>query len=192
MGAIPNVGHFWSKLPFGPSGRLTVLDTVDDGLARVDGIETQRNKLITYGGYIVNPYMAPRAKRYVETAFMYPLFLISTTFPAHCAREHPVLDMLNRDIANVQVPKSVAKIAGTPFAYVLNDGITPVSSAIFLPANFAKQNYVAREADIEKLSGKLNVGLARVFRNVDHLTFIDGVRPVDPLPPLIKQQSKTS
>lgn len=179
--AIPNVGHFWSKLPFGPSGRLTVLDTMNERLARVNSIQTPRNKLITYGGYIVNPYMAPRAKRYVESAFMYPLFLISTTFPAHCAREHPVLDMLNRDIANVQVPKTVAKIAGTPFAYVLNDGITPISSAIFLPPDVAKQNYVAREADIEKLSGKLDVGLARVFRNVDHLTFIDGVRPVNPI-----------
>jgi len=179
--AIPNVGHFWSKLPFGPSGKLTVLNTMNERLAKVNSIETPRNKLITYGGYIVNPYMAPRAKRYVESAFMYPLFLISTTFPAHCAREHPVLDMLNRDIANVQVPKSVAKIAGTPFAYVLNDGITPISSAIFLPPDIAKQNYMARESDIEKLNGKLDVGLARVFRNVDHLTFIDGVRPVNPI-----------
>lgn len=180
-GAIPEVGKFWSKLPFGPSGNLTVENTLNERLLKVNTTPTRREKLITYGGYIVNPYLAPRAKRYLENAFMYPLFLVSTTFPAHFAREHPVLEMLNRDIANIQVPKSVAKAAGTPFVYVLNDGITPVSSAIFVPPAVAKQNYVARELDVEKLKGRLDVGRARVFRNVDHLTFIDGVRPVLPL-----------
>ncbi|HMY03766.1 MAG TPA: hypothetical protein PKA48_10445, partial [Candidatus Obscuribacter sp.] len=179
--AIPDVGKFWSKLPFGPSGKLTVENTLNERLLKVNTTPTRREKLITYGGYIVNPYLAPRAKRYLENAFMYPLFLVSTTFPAHFAREHPVLEMLNRDIANIQVPKSVAKTAGTPFVYVLNDGITPVSSAIFVPPDVAKQNYVAKELDVEKLKGRLDVGRARVFRNVDHLTFIDGVRPVLPL-----------
>lgn len=179
--AIPDVGPFWSKLPFGPSGRLTLDNTENQRLIKVNSLPVDRTKLITYGGYILNPYLAPRGKRFVETAFFYPLFLMSTTFPAHVGREHPVLDMLNRDIANVQVPAHVAKAAGTPFVYDLNDGITPVTSAIFIQPDLAKQNYVAREADVEKLRGKLDVGRARIFRNVDHLTFIDGVRPLNPI-----------
>jgi hypothetical protein len=62
---------------------------------------------------------------------------------------------------------------------VLNDGITPVTSAIFLPPNVAREQYIARETDFEKVRGRVDVRQARVFRNVDHLTFIDGVRPVN-------------
>lgn len=178
---IPDPGHFWSKLPFGPSGRLTAESTTNERLVKVNSAPADRSKLITYGGYIVNPYLAPRAKRYLESAFMYPYFLISTTFPAHMAREHPVLDMLNRDIANVQVPKKIAKTAGSPFIYCLNDGITPVTSAIFLPPDVAKQHYLASEPEVEKVKDLVNVGQARVFRNVDHLTFIDGIRPLNPI-----------
>jgi PGAP1-like protein len=176
---IPEVGGFWSKLPFGPSGKLTIADTINERLIKVNSRPTDRQKLICYGGYIVNPYMTPGMKRYLESAFLYPLFLLSTSFPAHFAREHPVLDLLNRDITNIQVTKKVAKQAGTPYVYVLNDGITPVTSAIFLPPNVAREQYIARETDFEKVRGRVDVRQARVFRNVDHLTFIDGVRPVN-------------
>lgn len=189
-GAIPDVGRFWSKLPFGPSGKLTIENTENKRLAAVNNIKTAREKLITYGGYIVNPYLQPRAKRYLENAFLYPLFLVSTSFPAHMAREHPVLEYLNRDIANFQVPKSVAKAAGTPFVFVMNDGITPVSSAIFLPPDLAKEQCVSKEAELEKIKSRLDVGKARVFRNVDHLTFIDGVRPVNPIQAAVQNHVK--
>ncbi|OPZ84717.1 MAG: hypothetical protein BWY75_02639 [bacterium ADurb.Bin425] len=189
-GAIPDVGRFWSKLPFGPSGKLTIENTENKRLAAVNSIKTAREKLITYGGYIVNPYLQPRAKRYLENAFLYPLFLVSTSFPAHMAREHPVLEYLNRDIANFQVPKSVAKAAGTPFVFVMNDGITPVSSAIFLPPDLAKEQCVSKEAELEKIKSRLDVGKARVFRNVDHLTFIDGVRPVNPIQAAVQNHVK--
>lgn len=178
---IPEVGRFWSKLPFGPSGKLTIADTINERLIKVNSKPMDRQKLICYGGYIVNPYMAPGMKRYLESAFLYPLFLLSTSFPAHFAREHPVLELLNRDITNIQVTKKVAKQAGTPYVYVLNDGITPVTSAIFLPPPVAREQFVAREIDLEKVRGRVDIKQARVFRNVDHLTFIDGVRPLNPI-----------
>lgn len=178
---IPEVGHFWSKLPFGPSGKLTISDTINQRLIKVNSKPFDRQKLICYGGYIVNPYMTPGIKRYLESAFLYPLFLLSNSFPAHFAREHPVLELLNRDITNVQVTKTISKRAGTPFVYALNDGIAPVTSAIFLPPNVARDQFIAKESDFDKVRGRVDVHQARVFRNVDHLTFIDGVRPLNPI-----------
>jgi hypothetical protein len=183
--AIPEVGKFWSKMPFGPSGRLTISDTTNFRLAKINEAAPNKHKLITYGGYISSPYLSQGAKRYIERAFMYPYFLVSSTVPAHFAREHPVLGILNREITNVQVTKQMAKQAGTPFVYALNDGITPVSSAIFLPKAVAQTQLLGRELDLEKVRDKVDVGLARCFRNIDHLTFIDGVRPVNPIIALV-------
>jgi hypothetical protein len=188
--AIPETGKFKSKLPFGPRGHLTVGDTINSRLSKVNSVPVDRKKLITYGGYIVNPYLAPGFKRYAETAAFYPMFLLSNSFPAHFGREHPVLEFLNRDITNVQVSKKIAKQAGTPFVYVLNDGICPVTSAIFLPNEVARTQFVAKETDFEKVRDKVNVGKARVFRNVDHLTFIDGVRPLNPIISAVSSQFK--
>jgi hypothetical protein len=165
-------------------------DTINSRLTKVNSVPIDRKKLITYGGYIVNPYLAPGFKRYAETTAFYPMFLLSNSFPAHFGREHPVLEFLNRDITNIQVSKKIAKQAGTPFVYVLNDGICPVSSAIFLPNDVARTQFVAKETDFEKVRDKVNVGKARVFRNVDHLTFIDGVRPINPIISAVNSQFK--
>lgn len=179
--AIPEAGPFKSKLPFGPRGTLTVGDTINLRLSKVNSVPINRKKLITYGGYIASPYLAPGFKRYLETTAFYPAFLLNNSFPAHFGREHPVLEFINRDMTNMQVSKKIAKQAGSPFVYGLNDGITPVTSAIFLPPAVARTQFMARESDFEKVKDKVDVGLARVFRNVDHLTFIDGVRPLNPI-----------
>ncbi len=179
--AIPEAGPFKSKLPFGPKGILTVGDTINLRLSKVNSAPVDRKKLITYGGYIASPYLVPGFKRYIETTASYPAFLLNNSFPAHFGREHPVLEFINRDMTNMQVSKKIAKQAGSPFVYGLNDGITPVTSAIFLPPGVERAQFLARETDFEKVRDKTDVGLARVFRNVDHLTFIDGVRPMNPI-----------
>lgn len=186
--AIPETGDFKSKLPFGPKGSLTVGDTINMRLHKVNSMPVDRKKLITYGGYISSPYLQPGFKRYLETTAFYPMFLLSNSFPAHFGREHPVLEFLNRDITNVQVSKKVAKQAGSPYIYVLNDGICPITSSIFLPPDVARSQYVAKESDLYKVRDKLNVGQARVFKNVDHLTFIDGIRPVNPIIAAVNNQ----
>jgi len=177
--AIPEAGKFKSKMPFGPKGTLTVGDTINLHLSKVNSMPVDHKKLITYSGYIASPYLAPGFKRYIETTAFYPMFLLLNSFPAHFGREHPVLEFINRDMSNMQVSKKIAKQAGSPFIYVLNDGITPVSSAIFLPPEVARRQYMARETDFDKIRDKVDVGRARIFRNVDHLTFIDGIRPVN-------------
>ncbi|MBU6450737.1 MAG: hypothetical protein KGS72_03085 [Cyanobacteria bacterium REEB67] len=174
--AIPNPGKFRSLLPLGPSGELTVGNTTNERLIQVNERPVDKRKLVTYGGYMLNPYLARRDKRILESPFLYPFFAFFTSFPAHFGREHAALSLINKDMSCVQTTKEVEQKAGSPFIYVLNDGIAPLSSAIFLPKEAAREQYLAFENDVEKLKNKVDVGQARVFRNIDHLTFI-GSKP---------------
>jgi hypothetical protein len=151
---------------------LTAGNTTNDRLIKINDVGIDKHKLITYGGYMTNPYLAPRDARIVESAFLYPYFVLFTSFPAHFGREHAALGLINHDMCCVRTTKEVAQKAGQPFIYILNDGIAPLTSAIFMPGTVAREQYLAHESDIIKLKDKLDVGQARVFRNVDHLTFI--------------------
>lgn len=178
--SVPAPGKFRSRLPLGPKGNLTEADTVNERLAEInDKSKDLKKKLIAYSGYLHNPYLDNgKAARYIESAAMYPVTLVSMRLPAHLAREHPVLEMLNRDIASTYVNDVWQKKAQkSPFIYALNDGITPVSSALFLPREFLVETPMANTTDIEKVKGNTDVRLARVFKNIDHLTYIDGFRP---------------
>ncbi|MDZ4833521.1 MAG: hypothetical protein SGJ27_07050 [Candidatus Melainabacteria bacterium] len=181
--AIPtHAGKFKSKLLFGPKGDMTHEKVANLRLKKLNETNLHiKRKLITYGGYIHNPYLEPTPERYLENAAMYPITFLTIKFPAHLAREHPVLKMLNRDIASVEVNKNW-KIANKPaFLYALNDGITPLSSALFLPGDALKTVPLISPAAVRKLRDKTDVKLARAFKNVDHLTYIDGDRPISKL-----------
>lgn len=173
---VPEVGPFKSKLLFGPRGELTVDRTTNERLLNLDAKSFDKKKLIAYSGYLLNPYMLPNAARFVETGVMAPYTMLFMKVPAHIGREHPVLKLLNKQIGSTVPSRDAADRASTRFVYQLNDGITPVTSALFLPDRVCDS--VRRESDIQKLKGQTDVRLARVFRNVDHLTFIDGYRPV--------------
>ncbi len=75
--------------------------------------------------------------------------------------------------------KQVQEKTGSQFVYQLNDGITPVSSAVFLPPDACANSALVSETELPKLKSATDVYLARVFRNIDHLTFIDGYRPLN-------------
>lgn len=177
--SVPTPGKFKSKLLFGPHGNLDKA-TINERLAEInDNHQHLKKKLVTYSGYLHNPYLDnSKAARYIESAAMYPVTLVSMRVPAHLAREHPVLEMLNHDIASIYVNDNWRKKSQpSPFIYALNDGITPVSSALFLPKQVLADTPLANSSDIKNLRGKTDVRLARVFKNIDHLTYIDGFRP---------------
>jgi hypothetical protein len=48
-----------------------------------------------------------------------------------------------------------------------------------LPAEACDSTALVRESELPKLKASTDVYLARVFRNIDHLTFIDGYRPLN-------------
>lgn len=177
--SIPNVGYFHSSLPLGPKGDLTVKREANARLAELNSQPFDKKKLITYSGYLLNPFMMPVIKRKIDTTVMAPYTLLSVKIPSHFGREHPVLKWLNRDMGTIIAAKDIQNKTGTPFVYQLNDGITPVSSAVFLPQEACASAALVHESELPKLKAATDVHLARVFRNIDHLTFIDGYRPLN-------------
>ena len=174
--AIPSRGHFKSKLPFGPKGYVMPETSGNQRMVALNQQNFDKNKLITYSGYLLNPYQLPQRKRFIENTFLSP-YSMFTTLPAYIAREHSVLKMLNRVIATVPPTEEAAKKFKTNFVYGLNDGISPVISSLFIPYTNCAQENLVREVDLMNVKPFIDVRKARVFRNIDHLTYLDGNRP---------------
>ncbi len=185
-GAVPIwAGKFKSRLLLGPKGEISSANSINTRLKELnEKTKHVKNKVIAYGGYLLNPYLEPTALRYIENTVTYPYTFFTTKMPAHLAREHPALGLLNRDIAAVQINPDLKHSAKTPFFYALNDGITPISSALFLPEETMRSVYVVDEKNVAALIGKTDVRRARAFKNIDHLTFIDAKRPLGTSPKL--------
>lgn len=176
--SVPEVGYFKSRLPFGPSGKLTVADAENRTLLALNARPVNKKKIVAYGGYLLNPYLMPKAERFIERGVMAPYTFFTLKVPSHFALEHPVLRMLNREITTVVCNPSATEKAKTKFVYGLNDGITPLQSALCLPNSVIGSVPLAREADVANIKSLTDVRTARVFRNIDHLTFIDGYKPL--------------
>jgi len=187
-GAIPDVGHFKSHLPLGPSGNLTIADSINKRMWEVPAHVVDKKKIVAYSGYLTNPYLLPETERFMETAMLYPYTFFTVKLPAHLAREHAVLRLLNHTIACVLSSTEATERANWRYLYDLNDGITPLSSALFLPNAASETHYLAKESDLAKIRGVVDVGQARVFRNVDHLSFIDAYRPLKITSPNLKDE----
>jgi hypothetical protein len=177
--SIPDAGHFRSWLPLGPHGNLIAKEEQNTRLLALNNNSTfDKKKLIAYSCYLVNPYMESEARRVIQSAVLAPVVLFTMKLPAHLAREHAVLNLLNSEIGSVVSSKEAIARAGTRFPYQLNDGIAPVASALFLPDNALQSKAIAKERDLPTIKAAADVRIARVFRNADHLTFIDGFRPM--------------
>ncbi len=187
-GAIPDIGHFASRLPFGPKGNLTPERSVNPRMVAINKKNFDKSKLITYSGYLLNPYQLPETARIIENTFLGPYTMFTIALPAYLAREHPVLKMLNRVISTVPPTEIASKRAKTNFVYVLNDGITPVLSSLFLPDAHCATYGLSREADLIKIKPFVDVRTARIFRNIDHLTYIDGTRPSVVIPNTMRDE----
>jgi hypothetical protein len=177
-GLIPDVGRFHSRLPFGPAGVLNLKDDFNQKLAELNqSSRVDKSKLITYGAYLPNPYLLPGLREEAERTILAPYTFITMKVPAHLAREHPVLEMLNLEISRMIPAKKPAVALHTKYPYGLNDGICPVCSELFLPPEVCRDIPLAKESDIPLVKSKIDVRLARVFSDSDHLSFLDGYRP---------------
>jgi len=130
------------------------------------------HKFVVYAGYLHNQYI-PRAHSAVYNFLLSPVTFASTTFPAQLGREHPALRYLDSFIAG-----AVPKTAGSnKIIYPLNDGISPISSSLLLTDDFVASHVLENEASIKEVVGHSTAKKARLFDNIDHLTFIEGHRP---------------
>jgi pimeloyl-ACP methyl ester carboxylesterase len=175
---IPDVGPFKSVFPWRFKGTLTPQNMNNPRIVEInEKIKVDKSKFITYGGYLLTDYSADKQPNYVWSMVKLPYRFMTTTVPEHMAREHPVLRCLNDRIARA-VPRKIGDdAADNRFIYSLNDGITPLASALFLPSRALSDNTFNNEADVRKIGPYVDVRRARIFRNIDHLTYIDGYRP---------------
>ncbi len=176
--SVPEIGSYKSTLPFGPKGTLTIADSENRSLLALNAQPINKKKIVAYGGYLLNPYLMPKAERFIASGVMLPYTFLTVKVPSHFAMEHPVLRMLNREISTVVCNPSVSEKAKTKYVYGLNDGITPLQSALCLPNSVISSIPLSREQDVASIKSLTDVRTARVFRNIDHLTFIDGYKPL--------------
>ena len=133
-------------------------------------------KFVVYAGYLHNLHTSPLTGS-ERVLFHNPLAFLRTTLPTHFGRERPVLRFLNQLIAET-IPKS-AEVSN--FIYSLNDGISPISSGLLLSDDFVAHSTLSKKQDIIKLGTYTYARKARLFDNIDHLTFIEGRRRFRPV-----------
>jgi hypothetical protein len=176
---IPDVGRFKSKLPIAPRGVLTPARAANTELAAINTEgQLDKDKFITYGGYLLNPYLMTPGQRKLEKTILAPYRFVTVRVASQLGREHAALKLLNQEMSSMAVNPN-GGLTGPPSrqTFDLNDGITPLSSAMFLPPEVMKDYPILHEADLSRLRSATDVHLARVFKNIDHVTYLDGRPP---------------
>lgn len=168
-GQVPEIGSFKYRLPFLVEGTLLPPSLPPDGSSVVqDG-----RKITAYGGYLQTRY-TKRPTGWERVPFFHaPVFFVHRTIPAFFGREHSMLRLINHEMAD-----SVSKNSIRDINYAFSDGIGPVTSLLSVSESVPAAEYnLNNQADVEALKSRINVGKARLFANIDHVTFLDGRGP---------------
>jgi len=125
-------------------------------------------KFIVYAGFIRSEFF-PTVYSALHQLVVSPWAFFHTTLPAHLGFEHPALRFLNGLIAT-SVQSTGDRQDKT---YALNDGISPISSGLLFAHSLINTKYNGNTY-FTYLKANSDAGKARVFANIDHLTFIEG------------------
>jgi hypothetical protein len=175
---MPDIGAFHSDLPFGPSGILSV---AADANGRINKLNLEhpadKTKFITYAGYLKNVPIEKKGllsgvRFFLFVHYLYP----SAILPTIISDKHRLLRIINSEASRMickQEPGSQRL-----YAYAMNDGVTPIISALFLPNSYCQDHHFTDEDSLKNIAAAIDVSKARVFRDVDHISFVDGVHPL--------------
>ncbi|HEY9758651.1 MAG TPA: hypothetical protein V6C97_26025 [Oculatellaceae cyanobacterium] len=133
--------------------------------------EAPGHKVIAYAGYIENEQTGKVALKKKLPVLNRLVFLFGTTFPAYLGRQHPMLRYLNSEIARVPVNDQ------TRANYAFNDGIVPISSSLSFSLTGPMEPKLGSADSFEQIKAKVGVKRARLFPNIDHVTFMYGTGP---------------
>lgn len=174
-GGIPAIGSFKGLTPIGPKGNLTPEKDSGSVLRKINESGVDKAKIIAYAGYLVTPeVLCMTKKRRLESYILAPYRFLTVRMPAQLGREQPALKVLSTKIGKV---KAADESGLSTKKFALNDGITPITSALFLPPQVVRDYPILKEDDLPSLRPHLDIRLGRVFRNIDHVTFVDGAPP---------------
>jgi hypothetical protein len=165
---IPSIGRYQFRFPITARGFLSPPAVPPPGAS----ISSSRNKIIAYAAYLQYQPAAERQQNGAYRIVQATQSFWTTTIPAHLGRQHAVLRLLNPLISSV-----VQNSPNQQSAYVLNDGITTLVSAVSLPESAALKNSIDGSVNSAVLASQVDLRKTRIFAGADHLTFIDGRRP---------------
>lgn len=129
------------------------------------------HKVIAYAGYIENKQTGKVAAKKKLPVLNRLAFLFGTTFPAYFGRQHPMLRYLNNEIARVPVNDQARR------DYAFNDGIVPISSSLSFSSAGPTEAPLGSADWFQQIKTKVGVRRARLFPNIDHVTFMYGTGP---------------
>lgn len=132
-----------------------------------------QEKFTVYSGYLLNDKCRNKKRGFLKTLLNAPLDFMFTTLPAHFGGNHAVLRMLNEAISNL----SLRNETGGKCGYLLNDGICPIASSLFLDLDCSPQHANLNDKQITKLRQSLQARKGRLFEGIDHVSFLDGHAP---------------
>lgn len=178
-GFIPDVGRFRFYFPMPSRGVLTPQSTANKVIAELNtDPDVDKSKFTVYSGYLLNDFATMKGPNEFASILKIPYRFTFTLVPEHFGREHPVLRALNQHIARAIVSSpSTVRAEGARYAYGLNDGIAPITSSLFLPTS-KLEGLAVTDSNVQELRKIVDVKRARLFRNIDHLTFIDDYHPM--------------
>jgi pimeloyl-ACP methyl ester carboxylesterase len=175
---VPQVGAFKSKFPFGPKGVLTIGRDTSSILSEANSEhKVDKKKFTVLAGYLLNTYVLSRERDRLRYRIMAPFHFLSTQLRAQIGEENAALLVLNREISKIDTGPGGEELGRGAHVYALNDGITPISSALYLPEKVCRTHLLLRETDLQGIAPLIDVASARAFRNIDHVTFIEGKPP---------------
>lgn len=175
---IPQIGEFSTWFPFHITGDVNVDRLSNKRIVQInDKTGVDKKKFICYGGYLLTPYVTPHRSNRLWKAIRWPWWFATCTVPYHMGFEHPVLRALNYEMGRMVVAGEKNSVQLGSSRYGLNDGITPLVSALFLPSKALADYPIDREPTLSTIRRHIDVYKARVFRQIDHITFVDGYRP---------------
>lgn len=172
---IPTVGAFKGITKAGPKGDLTPARDEGKLLNKINKTDINKGKIIAYAGYLLNAeIITMTAKHRLETYALAPYRFLTVRVPAQLGREESALKVLSTKIGKVN---AVNDQGLSVRRFALNDGITPVTSALFLAPDTVKEYPIIKETDLKRLLPHVDIRLGRVFRDIDHVTFVEGTPP---------------
>jgi hypothetical protein len=185
-----------------------------------DGINCDGHgeKFIAYAGYFQNQYIEKMSHSYVFKTIHAPFSFFYTTLPAHLGDERAALRLLNYEIAFLTQRQNkehssyfyndgIAPISSTlslatsevqagdgKAVHNLNDGGNNGEVQMENVAFEAAKNgngFALKDPPSQELKLKSTAGKARLFANIDHVTFLDGYRPIGSPKNLVDQLAPT-
>lgn len=128
-----------------------------------------KQKTIVYASYMDNEYTTPQPSgltlpKLVGDTSRIPKEIIGAVLPIYGSSVHAVFTYMNHQLSNLPTYDADHSHGKNMHVYKYNDGVIPLSSALFLPPRSTPY-----AGSIDELTQPIDVQKARVFANIDHM-----------------------